>query len=103
MAIIPAFGRGVRTVQEAQAMGQSAVVAALDAGEAVWYVRGKQDRGGRGWVVAKDAEDARATYLGLSSAAGRRLYGEFCDGPGHGTRTPERVTAVPRGFILVSR
>lgn len=103
MAIIPEFGRGVRTVQDAQAMGQAAVVAALEAGEAVWYVRGKQDRGGRGWVVAADAEDARATYLGLSSAAGRRLYGDFCDGAGHGVKTPERVTTVPRGFTLVAR
>lgn len=97
---VPQFGRGLRTVQEAQQLGQQAVKDAIESGETVWYVRGRQDRGGRGWVVAADADDARATYLGLSHAAGRRLYGEFCDSAGHGTLPPRRQTTLPRGFTL---
>lgn len=70
--------------------------AAIESGDIVWHVKGGWglSYGGRGWVVATTADDARRVYLGIGGA-GRRLFGDFSDSAGHKCRAPIRQTTMP--------
>ena len=73
-----------------------AVLEALDAGELVFYVQAwssvaKTHCIGRGWVAARDLDDARRTANNPSTGSGRKLCGDFHFGVGH-IKTVKRET-----------